>query len=246
MTAPHSANGLAEHLVIERSAFAVAVVIHSAVGIDTKVTSRLHRIDVRAEEQGLPAVAALLPLDHLLHTVAAVMTAGVLHAVRGDHKQRVLRAILLTGILVDVADVVNRAADGVQQRRAAARDILPFGQRLDPPDVDAVVDDLALVGEEHRRKEPPMRDISARELKGHNILAVERFWDNTRWMIEFSVLRPSTAYGSPGDEMRLFLTEDGYQTALQSQQRKEIKIKRYARVIEGHILDFKPGKRRRS
>ena len=40
-----------------------------------------------------------------------------------------------------------------------------------------------------------MRDISARELKGHNILAVERFQDNTRWMIEFSVLRPSTAYG---------------------------------------------------
>ena len=35
-----------------------------------------------------------------------------------------------------------------------------------------------------------MRDISARELKGHNILAVERFRDNTRWMIEFSVLRP--------------------------------------------------------
>ena len=33
-----------------------------------------------------------------------------------------------------------------------------------------------------------MKDISARELKGHNILAVERFWDNTRWMIEFSVL----------------------------------------------------------
>ena len=48
-----------------------------------------------------------------------------------------------------------------------------------------------------------MMDISARELKGHNILAVERFWDNTRWMIEFSVLRPSTAYGSPGEEMRL-------------------------------------------
>ena len=91
-----------------------------------------------------------------------------------------------------------------------------------------------------------MRDISARELKGHNILAVERFWDNTRWMIEFSVLRPSTAYGRPGDEMRLFLTEDGYQSALQSQQRREIKIKRHARVIEGHILDFKPGKRRRS
>ena len=47
-----------------------------------------------------------------------------------------------------------------------------------------------------------MRDISARELKGHNILAVERFWDNTRWMIEFSVLaekaseRPGTMKGA--------------------------------------------------
>ena len=91
-----------------------------------------------------------------------------------------------------------------------------------------------------------MRDFAFRYLKGHNILAVERFWDSTRWMIEFSVLRSNTVYGRPGDEMRLFLTEDGYQSALQSQQRREIKIKRYARVIEGHILDFKPGKRRRS
>ncbi len=87
-----------------------------------------------------------------------------------------------------------------------------------------------------------MRDISARELKGHNILAVERFQDNTRWMIEFSVLRPSTAYGSPGEEIRLFLTEDGYQAALQSQQRREIKIKRYARVIEGTYPRFQTGK----
>ena len=67
---------------------------------------------------------------------------------------------------------------------------------------------------------------------------MERFQDNTRWMIEFSVQRPCS-YGSPGDEMRLFLTEDGYQAALVSQKRREIKIKRYARVIEGHVLDFK-------
>ena len=89
-----------------------------------------------------------------------------------------------------------------------------------------------------------MRDISARELKGHNILAVERFQDSTRWMIEFSVQRPCS-YGCPGDDMRLFLTEDGYQAALVSQKRREIKIKRYAHVVEGHILDFKPKKKRR-
>ena len=80
-----------------------------------------------------------------------------------------------------------------------------------------------------------MRDISARELKGHNILAVERFQDNTRWMIEFSVQRPCS-YGSPGDEMRLFLSEAGYRRALESQNRREIRIKRTAHIIEGHIL----------
>ena len=77
-----------------------------------------------------------------------------------------------------------------------------------------------------------MRDISARELKGHNILAVERFQDSTRWMVEFAVRKPRTPYGSPGDEVRLFLTEDGYQAALLSQQRREIKIKKCAHVIE--------------
>lgn len=82
-----------------------------------------------------------------------------------------------------------------------------------------------------------MKDIAARELKGHNILAVERFWDSTCWMIEFTVLRP-TAYGEPGDEMRLFLTEDGYQSALQSQQRREIKIKRY-----GYLCDIEQSRR---
>ena len=88
-----------------------------------------------------------------------------------------------------------------------------------------------------------MRDISARELKGHNILAVERFRDNTRWMIEFSVLR-TCSYGSPGDEMRLFLSEGGYPAALLSQKRRVIKIKRYSHVVEGHIIDFKSKKNR--
>ena len=89
-----------------------------------------------------------------------------------------------------------------------------------------------------------MRDISARELKGHNILAVERFQDSTRWMIEFAVRKPRTPYGSPGDEVRLFLTEDGYQAALLSQQRREIKIKKCAHVIEGHVLYIKKKRRK--
>ncbi|MDO4340779.1 MAG: DUF5720 family protein [Eubacteriales bacterium] len=59
-----------------------------------------------------------------------------------------------------------------------------------------------------------MQDISAKELKGHDILAVERFLD-----------------------------EAGYQQVLTSQKQGEIRIKRDAHVIEGHILLKK--KRRR-
>ena len=44
-------------------------------------------------------------------------------------------------------------------------------------------------------------------------MAVERFQDSTRWMVEFMVRKPRTPYGSPGDEVRLFLTEDGYRQA---------------------------------
>lgn len=91
-----------------------------------------------------------------------------------------------------------------------------------------------------------MRDSSARELKGHNILAVERFADKTRWMIEFVVRKTNNTYGSLGDEMRLFLDDEGYEAAITSQKNQEIKIKRYARVIEGHILDFKPDKRKKT
>lgn len=36
--------------------------------------------------------------------------------------------------------------------------------------------------------------------------------------------------------MRLFLSEADYRRALESQNRREIRIKRTAHIIEGHIL----------
>ena len=81
-----------------------------------------------------------------------------------------------------------------------------------------------------------MKDIFARELKGHNILAVERFRDETRWMIEFSVKKPESTYGVPGDEMRLFLTEEDYRKACQivMQQLSAPLAKDEAFVLMGH------------
>ena len=82
-----------------------------------------------------------------------------------------------------------------------------------------------------------MIDYRERELKGHSILAVERFDNSTKWMIEFIDKQDF-------DEYRLFLDDCGYQKALDRQKKHEIKIKRYAHVTEGHIVDFKPSKRR--
>lgn len=81
-----------------------------------------------------------------------------------------------------------------------------------------------------------MTDSTTRELKGHNILALERFADSTRHMVEFMVKKENTAYGSPGDEVRLFLSDAGYRQALSCHDAKQIKIKRYAHVVEGHIV----------
>lgn len=90
-----------------------------------------------------------------------------------------------------------------------------------------------------------MQDILARELKGHNILAVERFQDDTRYMIEFKIRKRKNPYGAQDEELRLFLTEEDFAKALKSQQRQEIRIRRVARVVEGHILDDNPRKYRR-
>lgn len=87
-----------------------------------------------------------------------------------------------------------------------------------------------------------MLDLFARELKGHNILAVERFRDETRYMIEFMIRKRRNPYGSQDEEIRLFLNEADFQKALRSQKRQEIRIRRVARVIEGHILDDDPKK----
>lgn len=73
-------------------------------------------------------------------------------------------------------------------------------------------------------------------IRGHDLLAVERFQDDTRHMIEFEVLKDDNLIALRGETARLFLNEWGYQRALQSQELGEIHIISHALVIEGHII----------
>ena len=76
----------------------------------------------------------------------------------------------------------------------------------------------------------------AQKLAGHDILALERFAPDTRHMIVFDVLSHESPMGWKGEKMRLFLTEAGYEKALENQEKGFIKIKNHAKVRGGDLL----------
>lgn len=62
------------------------------------------------------------------------------------------------------------------------------------------------------------------QLKGHDIMALERFVPETRHMVVFEVLSGDSFVVDKGDRMRLFLTDDGYRKFQERQENGEIKI----------------------
>lgn len=77
-------------------------------------------------------------------------------------------------------------------------------------------------------------------LAGHDIMALERFAEHTSHMIVFDVLSHSSPVGNKGERMRLFLSDAGYQKALESQSCGECKILRHANVYKGDICYDRP------
>lgn len=74
------------------------------------------------------------------------------------------------------------------------------------------------------------------EITGHELMDLARFGEDTRHMIIFDVLTWECPVGDKGERVRIFLTNEGYQKALQSQERGEMKIKRHARVKKGDLF----------
>ena len=81
----------------------------------------------------------------------------------------------------------------------------------------------------------PGSSLARRNLKGHDIMGLERFDPEVKHMIVFDVLSYDSPVGDKGDKMRLFLTEAGYQKFLESQERGEVKLKNHAKVSGGHL-----------
>ena len=81
-------------------------------------------------------------------------------------------------------------------------------------------------------------------IAGHDLLAVERFRDDTRHMAELYVLA-DCPLGREGQYLRRFLNEDGYAQVLDAQRQGRVRVYKHAAVIEGHIMPPKPKRRQR-
>ena len=76
----------------------------------------------------------------------------------------------------------------------------------------------------------------SKEITGQDIMELQRFAEDTRYMIIFDVLTWDCPVGDKGERVRIFLTDEGYKQALESEGRGEMKIIRRARVRKGDIF----------
>lgn len=71
--------------------------------------------------------------------------------------------------------------------------------------------------------------------KGHDYMDLARFDENTRHMIIFHVLTNNSPVGDKGDKMRLYLSDKGYQKALENAQSGNIRILSHSKVVQRNL-----------
>ena len=76
----------------------------------------------------------------------------------------------------------------------------------------------------------------AKEYQGHTYMDLARFDDATKHMIIFDVLTDESPVGWKGERNRLYLSDVGYQKALDNQKAGNIKIISHAAVAKGQSV----------
>ena len=75
----------------------------------------------------------------------------------------------------------------------------------------------------------------AQNYHGHEYMDLQRFAEDTRHMIIFDVLTNDSPVGWKGERTRLFLSDTGYEKALDSQEKGQFKILSHAKVRQGNL-----------
>lgn len=155
------------------------------------------------------------------------MERRLLFQVEGDYRSKVLNELYMTA----------RYTRNPKQREAAQSLMTKLRDLSDTACMNLVRDiqsnyhlpcPAQTIGEmlaEARQKS------GAEKLKGHDIMALERFDPEVRHMVIFDVL----SRGEKGDKMRLFLTDEGYRKIINRQDEGHIKIRNHAKVSAGHL-----------
>ena len=81
-------------------------------------------------------------------------------------------------------------------------------------------------------KQPGVR----KEITGQDIMHLQRFAEDTRHMIVFDVLQWECPVGDKGERIRIFLSDEGYKKAKESEKRGEMKIVRHALICRGDLF----------
>lgn len=159
------------------------------------------------------------------------MERRLLFQVEGDYRSKVLNELYMTA----------RYTRNPKQREAAQSLMTKLRDLSDTACMNLVRDiqsnyhlpcPAQTIGEmlaEARQKS------GAEKLKGHDIMALERFDPEVRHMVIFDVLSRKSPVGEKGDKMRLFLTDEGYCKTIDRQDEGHIKIRNHAKVTAGHL-----------
>jgi len=92
------------------------------------------------------------------------------------------------------------------------------------------------IREQLRQPGQPGQPGKGKTITGHDVMDIARFFEETRHMIVYDVLEWECPVGDKGERIRIFLSEEGYQKAVESARRGEMKIIRHARICKGKIF----------
>ena len=143
--------GTCHDLEIELRPFAVGEVVDGSVGRDAEAPRRLNGVDIRPEEDKLPAVFRLLMLYHGPDFLRGILAACVFRAVGNNHEHNLFGPKILGRMRQRACDFADGFADCVYQRGGAADPVFALGHGAHGSYVNAVVQQFVAVVEQHRR-----------------------------------------------------------------------------------------------
>ena len=114
------------------------------------MAGRLHRVDVGPQKKKFPAVFFRPEPNHFPDLPGRIASAGVFHTIGDNDKKGMFRHVLRPGISMDVPNMTDSSAHGIQQSGTAANHIILSCDGLHLAQIHTIVKHLAPIVEKKR------------------------------------------------------------------------------------------------